>query len=261
MDKFSVAGLAQHDQNKKLLITLPSAKHVKIRAVKNGEENLHTDALIAEAVMNKKKLRTHHIYPITRVDGDVLHIPRTLQHILTSHPFPFSQGPINLPLDCGMEDKKSQWDVMYSRSTFAHSDSQDCGEDKKSPTEVIYSRTIFTHDNSQECGEWCPVNGRGWGEVGGGGADGEVEEIYLVHNLQFSVQGAASTRDNMGIVYTCQLLKCVINCPCGLCTDKRHNCKRLCKVEVCTKRNSQCTQHEMKVPRFCLILKLIITPW
>jgi hypothetical protein len=108
---------------------------------------------------------------------------------------------------------------------------------------------IFTHGDSQECGEWCPVSGRGWGEVGGGGADGEAEEVYLVHKLQFSVQGAASTRDNMGIVYTCQLLHCVIHCPCGICTDNRHNCKRLCKTEVCTECNSQCTQHELKVPR------------
>ena len=158
MHRFSVAGLAQHDQYEKLHLTLPSAKHFRMCAVKNGEENLHTDALIAEAVMDKKELRLHHIYPLTRVDGEILHIPRTLQHILTSHPFPLSQGPINLSLDCGMEDKKTTWDVMYSRSTFAQSDSQDCGEDKKkSPGEVIYSRTTGAakktdaHDNFILC--------------------------------------------------------------------------------------------------------------
>ena len=55
----------------------------------------------------------------------------------------------------------------------------------------------------------------------------------------------------MGVVYTCMMSRCVIFCPCTICTDTRKTCKNLCKAEVCKECNSQCieAEHIIKLPR------------
>ena len=80
---------------------------------------------------------------------------------------------------------------------------------------------------------------------------GDADHGYEVRDLNYRdrVQGAASMRVDMGIVYTCVDLQCVIHCPCSICNDKRGNCKMQCKSEVCEGCNSQCSRHQMKLPR------------
>ena len=53
----------------------------------------------------------------------------------------------------------------------------------------------------------------------------------------------------MKIVYTCSKFGCVIYCPCLVCTDSRDNCKLQCKAEIYKDCSSQCTQHEIGLPR------------
>ena len=55
--------------------------------------------------------------------------------------------------------------------------------------------------------------------------------------------------DGLDMVFTCKLLQCVIHCPCSICNDKRENCKMQCKSEVCEGCNSQCSRHQLKLPR------------
>ena len=53
---------------------------------------------------------------------------------------------------------------------------------------------------------------------------------------------------NMQLVYTCSNLKCVIFCPCKICTDETVNCKLQCRAEVCSECNIQCHQHQVTLP-------------
>ena len=63
-----------------------------------------------------------------------------------------------------------------------------------------------------------------------------------------TIQGAASNID-MTLMYTCQLNKCRIYCPCAICNDVRETCKLLCKDFPCQNCNSQCNKHAVKIPR------------
>ena len=147
-----------------------------------------------------------------------LHSAGLMKKILAKHPYPLAQGPVRLPLDCATEEYKS------------------IGE-------VIKEKTVFGHSDEQNCVEWLPSSGSGllaWGHQGEGG--------YQVRELKFSVQDAVSTT-NMEIVYTCSKLKCTIYCPCAVCRDTTVNCKFQCRAEACRECSSQCTKHEIKMPR------------
>ena len=53
----------------------------------------------------------------------------------------------------------------------------------------------------------------------------ECFHLTLPSRKHFAVQGVegvASNR-NMGLMYTCKFLKCVIHCPCRICRDERRN--------------------------------------
>ena len=238
MEKFLLMGFASNNRKCRLSLGLPTAKHYEINTVKNGEETLQIKSFITNAVeKDRKKLRSFHVNPVvTTPDGDFFHHPRTLHHILSGHPFPLSQGPVILPLDCGTEDSFLSFKRLKAT-------------EKKSEGQLIKARTMFTHSESQDCGEWCPVRVgiSAWVEVENRGGH-EHNGSYEVKDLKYSVQGSASTKD-MGVVYTCQMLNCVIHCPCSICNDNRNNCRLLCKREVCQDCNSQCIQHQLKLTR------------
>ena len=62
------------------------------------------------------------------------------------------------------------------------------------------------------------------------------------------IQGVASTWD-MSMVFTCQFLKCVIECPCQVCRASRNICcKSRHSQELCKRCMPQCNQHKLKVP-------------
>ena len=113
MEKFILRGYSSDQEGvggRKFGLNLPQAKTFKLVAVKNCETTTYPEKLILSAVMRRKtRMRQHeksHIMPIVLVDNDVLNLPKTLQQILSSHPFPLSQGPIILPLDTNTEPRK-----------------------------------------------------------------------------------------------------------------------------------------------------------
>ena len=205
--------LKAKERSRNFQLSLPIAKHYEPHIVKKCEEQLHPLDIILQAV-KRKKYETLHIKPIVLKDKQFLELPLTLQQILAKHPYPLVQGPALLAPD--FRNKES-----------------------KSVSEVLARTTVFGHESFQDCYEWFPasVGVSAWGP----------ESIYEIRDLQHSIQGAASTV-NMGLVYTCKLLRCVIHCPCSVCTDSS-NCKLQCRAEVCPECNSQCTQHIVKLPR------------
>ena len=122
--------------------------------------------------------------------------PGALNFILGNHPFPLSQGPLVFPFN------KSAAFEKQTLFTHADSDTQEC-----------------------RCMEWIPtLTGKlAW----------SASSLH-VHNLSEpvdTVQGPASTK-NMGVLYSCNKLKCVVHCPCSVCNDDRDNCKLMCREEA-----------------------------
>ena len=184
--------------------------------MKKGEDQLYPLDIITMAV-NRKNYEPLHVKPLVFKNEKLLQLPLTLQHILAKLPYPLAQGPALL--------------------------APDYQDERKSVSDLLTERTVFSHNDCQDCYEWFPVSVG----VDAWGRESNFEIADLKHSIQ-GIQGAASTMD-MGVVYTCKLLRCVIHCPCSVCRDPRRNCKFQCRAEVCQDCNSQCTQHIVKLPR------------
>ena len=221
-EKFCVTGVSEKQSLGKLQLTLPRGKHFEIHAVKNGENQTNLQELLNIAV-NKVAYDTFYSEPFGIIKGERVELPRTFQEIMSKNEFPLSQGPVMLPIDCLATD---YWGQRPS---------------PKSISEVLTLRTVFSHKENQGCFEWSPVSS-------GVSSWNQKVPTYDVRDATFSVQGAASTMD-MGVVYTCEMTRCVVRCPCKICRDQRSTCKRQCGTEVCRDCSSQCTSHEIKLPR------------
>ena len=216
MEKFLVNGYSNFHKKKCQLI-LPKAKHYEDLNVSKEEDKFEIEDIILHAI-KRKKCESYHI-PVRIFSKDpkvIEEILLPIHQILSKHPYPLSQGPVLLPIDCATEEKKSI-------------------------NEVLTAKTVFAHSDSQRCYEWTPASA-------GTSTWGTLDNSYEVSDLNFCVQGPASLK-NMAIVYTCNLHKCVIHCPCTVCRDPNINCKMQCRTEVCQQCNSQCTNHVIKLPR------------
>ena len=212
MEKFSSVGQKNMmgPGSFKYHLKIPKAKEFVINAVKNGEEVLSINELISRAV-KRDKFCPFHVRSCIDKNGLIVDIPKTLQTIVVAHPYPLSQGPVIPPLDCMTEEKMTE-------------------------REVINTRTMFRHNNDQRCLEWIPV-----GKT-------NLYPTYNVKDLKQHIQGTVCNSD-MSLSYTCQKMGCIVHCSCSICRDKRVTCKLQCKLEVCSDCNSQCNQHELKLPR------------
>ena len=213
MEKFIVIGKSEA-KNVTVQLSLPIAKYYEPHVVNTCEEQVYPLDIIDQAV-NRKKFEPTHIKPVVLKDKKYLELPLTLQQILNKHPYPVSQGPVLLAPNFQTEKRKSI-------------------------SEVLNERTLFSHDDSHDYYEWFP------GNVGVSAWGGDTN--YEIRDLKLNIRGAASTA-NMGLVYTCKLLRCAIHCPCSVCRDSRNTCKLQCGIEVCKECNSQCTEHIVKLSR------------
>ena len=223
MEKFQIIGNSYKETSKKYYLTLPEAKHFEHHFVAEGEDELQFDKLISKAIIRGEYICSNHLTPwvgIQKKDKresphyphiytENTDVPRTLQKLLQNNPYPLSQGPVILPLDCATEDKKSE-------------------------SEIVNAKTMFKHKESQKCFEWRPKLGgiSAWG--------GEGNKIgYDIKDANFSIEGAASSLEKE-ILYTCNFQKCIIQCPCSICTEKCRNCTE--------KHKCQCSEHELIPP-------------
>jgi hypothetical protein len=224
MEKFILRGHSSKGNSREAVfcLNLPKAKTFSPVAVKNCEIKTYSEQLISHAVMRRKKpisqYQKSHVRPYVIIDGVLQNLPKTLQQLLSAHPFPLSQGPITLRLDTNTETKETVADVAKAQ-------------------------TVFSHCDTQACGRWVPtvLGTAAWtGKQDGGN--------YMVTELDMNIQGVASTMD-MSLVYTCQLSRCTVECSCNVCRVVRNGC---CKTrhlsELCKKCNSQCVTHQIKVP-------------
>ena len=70
MEKFLVTGLSS-SSSKKLQLILPKGKHYKIHGVKNGEDNLKTEALLDKAVNRMAtQMKYLHVHPYAGIPLD-----------------------------------------------------------------------------------------------------------------------------------------------------------------------------------------------
>ena len=93
MEKFTVRGCSSNTSNQaKLSLKLPRAKIFSHIAVKNCESKMFPVELITEAVKRRLKplwnLEKSHILPLIIVEGVSTAVPKTLQQILSNHPYP-----------------------------------------------------------------------------------------------------------------------------------------------------------------------------
>ena len=220
MEKFNLLAAGLDSSNSQLRLSLPAAKLFQPYAIKGGEPELKVKELITSAV-NQGRCKTFHQEPSV----DRYRVPRSLRQILTNLDFPLSQGPVVLPLDCATDG---------GLETFAGSN--------KSTSEVLRERTMFSHSESQKCYEWVPT------EVGMAAWVAAAKETFSAKIPCMKIAGPASLI-NMGQVYTCTALGCLVHCPCRLCRDQSKLCRLQCKAEVCTDCSLQCTQHFVKLPR------------
>jgi uncharacterized C2H2 Zn-finger protein len=207
------------DSNSQLRLSLPAAKLFQPYAIKGGEPELKVKEVIMSAV-NQSRCQTFHREPF--IGG--YSFPRSFQHILANLSFPLSQGPVVLPLDCATE-----------------AGLKSCYGANKSTSEVLRERTMFSHSECQKCYEWVPT------EIGLAAWVG-AKETFSAKIPSMKIAGPASMM-NMGQVYTCTALGCVVHCACRLCRDQSKLCRLQCKAEVCTDCSIQCNQHYVKLPR------------
>ena len=203
---------------KYLHLQLPKAKLFVVKSLDHPQNRILFPAMLSDAVNR------------SRLDWSTK-LPRFFRHIQTSYTYPIAQGPINLPIE--------------TRLVGGGPTAQ----------QVLTARTIFNHSDSQICGKWnYVITGiSSWGAIAPdpllSGIESKVAP-YVVELLESeqTIQGAASNID-MTLMYTCQLNKCRIYCPCAICNDVRETCKLLCKEFPCQNCNSQCNKHAVKIPR------------
>ena len=233
MEKFVVIGQHHQHPTRNLKLNLPKAKHYAHVAVKDGEKVLDTKCVIEHAVYKSSMSLQHqvrHTVPYLNKPGEKIeYLPRSLQSILIKQPFPLNQGPVNLPFEC----EGRMWEDGGVKVNA------------RSAEEVLKQRVVFHHGADQLCGDWHPVV---TGIPAWKNTSHILQRSYEVKDQTIRIQGPSSLKD-MSIVYPCNQLCCSVRCPCFVCLDKRDNCKIECNMDICQNCNSQCSEHQIKLPR------------
>jgi hypothetical protein len=113
MEKFVLHGL--DGEKRPFKLNLPITKHFVLNAVKNSEKDLRVKELVSKAV-NRDRLEFYHVDPYLLTRSEKHDVPRTLQHILSSHPYPVSQGPL-----LAADDRKSFAELVTRIMTWIRS--------------------------------------------------------------------------------------------------------------------------------------------
>ena len=90
----------------------------EMSAVKNGEDELKTQDMLKFA-MHRNKSEAYHITPFANINDRFVDLPRTLQQIMSKHPYPLSQGPVQLPIDCLAMENYMQHPNPYPRCSLS----------------------------------------------------------------------------------------------------------------------------------------------
>ena len=134
---------------------------------------------------------------------------------LASCPLPRNQGPIIPGVDNSVSDPNG---------------------------EKLLEKIAWRHSCNQRCAKWFPTEKN----------YSQVFPEFIVEPLEIGsneVKGPHSQLSDMGIVYTCNQMKCSLLCPCKICTNKLDNCRRKCSDFPCLSCTEQCSQHKIDIDR------------
>ena len=174
MSDYLVRGSHFQDSSKILELKLPSAREYKILTVDNSNEIVQPLLLIKHAVKMRQQtfLKRGFSKPVIYRGYKEVRLYKSLQQILSKHPFPLRQGPSIPQLEC----------APFSNQT---------------ENEMLIAKTIFRHSESQECGEWTPIQSGldGWGIISANTSKMKSQcETFTVSHLENGIQGPASSK-------------------------------------------------------------------
>ena len=202
-------------------IILPKCGN-KINVIENYdiERSRREEEIYIKILNTSQYQREKEVEKLRQENKEIIGDQEALGKLLKCHPFPRYQGPFHNTLT----------DKMYEFMT---------------PEEDQYtfqSYTTFIHEDSQPCHVW---------EIKDKSKD--KLKLHLVCNtypvvIDHTLSGPAS-KNNMAIMYTCQKRKCVIVCPCMVCSNVTPACKRICGSDPCNNCSAQCTDHPIDLPR------------
>ena len=202
-------------------ITLPKCGN-KRNVLENYdiERSRHEEEKYIKILNTPQYQREKEVKKLREENKEIIGSEEALEKLLKCHPFPRYQGPFH----------NTMTDKMYEFMT---------------PEEEKYtfqSFTMFKHEDSQPCHVW---------EMKQKSKD--KLNLHLVCNtypvvIDHTLSGPASM-NNMAIMYTCQKRKCVIVCPCMVCSNVTPACKRICGSDPCNNCSAQCTDHPIDLPR------------
>ena len=97
----------------------------------------------------------------------------------------------------------------------------------------------FTHLASQPCGKWT---------LDQNATTDKNNPIFEVTPTEVELAGPAS-KMTYQVIYPCEHRKCMIHCPCNLCTSSVNPCKPYCACSPCEECDQQCKEHSIDIER------------
>ena len=210
-----------HARNTIMRMTLPKCGNNR-NVLENYhiERSRHEEETYIKILNTAQYQREKEVEKLREENKEIIGSEEALEKLLKCHPFPRYQGPFH----------NTMADKMYEDMTPE--------EDKY----TFQSYTTFLHEDSQPCHVW---------EIKQNSKD--KLKLHLVCNtypvvIDHTLSGPAS-KNNMAIMYTCQKSKCVIVCPCIVCSNVAPACKRICGSDPCNQCCAQCIDHPIDLPR------------
>ena len=244
MEDFFIQGCRIENQGKHEL-KLPAARKYKIITPRGEADILEPAKLIRHAVQMRKQSRHKRglSSPVVIRGYEPVDMYNSYDKILARHPFPFFQGPLIVELDKSLNMVKKGRENVNRRTDITDI----------SDSEIQAAKTIFVHSTSQECGKWNPLKCglQGWGNIAGSASEilSESKPYKVSRQDDTHLEGPASSRKNMSLLFICQLHQCVIECPCSICMNvtEKKSCSYQCRTK-CIECRYQCLEHELKLP-------------
>ena len=224
-----IRGVNSENKEKRYKLILPVAREAKtVNYQKDIDENPKFVRHFLRRMINDRlnvHLKRGQSSLTIYIKYEPIEMHNTLHKILSKHPFPLFQGPLIPHLEKSFHDL---WN-----------DTPD--------SVALNAKTQFTHEEAQPCCNWTPIETglQGWGVVENTFKD--IDSYHVAEGADIFVAGPSCSIDEMRVIYTCQLNKCKIGCPCSICSNIGINCQEECQNR-CKNCSPQCRDHEIKLP-------------
>ena len=226
MSEYLIQGRSVNHPERHLHLELPVAR--KHTFVKVGDEETSKDPCILILSAVRTGRRSDHMFrqnpPVVQNAYGPVNFRNALQRILSKHPYPFLQGPSLVSVE----------HLLLST------------EKEVTETEVLENKTLFSHSENQNCYKWSAEKSglHNWGIS----KNGDETEYYEISDHQgINLFGPATSKDTKQSLYTCKFHKCIVLCPCTICSDPSKSCNEDFSLMNCSKCKYQCQEHKVKL--------------